>query len=427
MTPALLELVRLPLFLQSVIFAWSRELNVKEFLIDHVGRYQIWRGHSRSEVPADVPMDAINGAMARLALDMTLNRRMWEGTERLSEIASEIATPEGSAALVRVMSNIDPLEFSGDSFRFRHSGYQDSYAARALVALLEIPAAFTASFDAVLRSSRAPGVISDLIARLDEQQFARLIDVAGPERVPQIFALVPDAVSLHIRSFTIDQGSVQSLVNKLLQVRGFLQRSDRERRNILVISIHGFNTRGDWKNTLGLVLSKETDGERFLYAAWDYGVFRAGILNPFARRERVRQFQAFYNETLKGTSGQLEVCIVAHSFGTHIAGHAIQRFPEVKVDRLLLLGSVLPRRYDWAAVKHRCGSVLNIVGGADFALKAARAVPGLGTAGRRGFKEPASYVTEHFEPYVGHGDLFGERYMHETWVPFIRDGTVPAC
>lgn len=85
--------------------------------------------------------------------------------------------------------------------------------------------------------------------------------------------------------------------------------------------------------------------------------------------------------------------VVAHSFGTYLVGSALSQFDDVRFDRVVLVGCVLPRRYPWAVVSKgkpdAVTSVRNETGKRDIVVKLVGAVKwlvrDLGNAGVKGF------------------------------------------
>ena len=95
-------------------------------------------------------------------------------------------------------------------------------------------------------------------------------------------------------------------------------------------------------------------------------------------------------------------------------GHALRRFPEVKCSRLLLLGSALPRSFDWKdTLGNKVNLILNILGGSDLPLFLASKIPGLGLGGasRRGFNKKYPNLKEINNSHSDHSDVFGDDYM----------------
>lgn len=98
----------------------------------------------------------------------------------------------------------------------------------------------------------------------------------------------------------------------------------------------------------------------------------------------------------------VEPHIVAHSFGTYLIGTALRKFPDVMVARVVLVGSVLPRHYDWAEVlaeKPVPFTVRNETGKRDWVVKLAGLVKcvarDLGDAGVKGFTASGDLVHDH--------------------------------
>jgi hypothetical protein len=249
--------------------------------------------------------------------------------------------------------------------------------------------------------------MKDILISLSDKNITKLINEA-PDKVSEIAQ---------------DDYPIDSPINFLKKIERDYKSKSLSRKDILVFAIHGFNTRGEWKNDLSLLLSLETDGERFLYQPWDYGVFVFQILDPFSRRKQIRKFQEFYNNILTHFDIKPEIVIVAHSFGTYIVGNSLKRFPEVSADRILLLGSVLKRGFPWRKLSNKYSKVLNILNGKDFALSLSKFILGLGDAGKKGFSDKLEKVIEINELFCEHSDIFGKEYMKTTWIPFIRDGS----
>jgi len=95
----------------------------------------------------------------------------------------------------------------------------------------------------------------------------------------------------------------------------------------------------------------------------------------------------------------------------------------MRFDKVLFLGSSLPRRFRWDKTINRIGLLLNLIGSADKALLMARYIPGLGDAGRRGFYSNQETIIQEKEPFSTHSDLFGKEFMKDCWLPFLCDGS----
>jgi hypothetical protein len=201
---------------------------------------------------------------------------------------------------------------------------------------------------------------------------------------------------------------------------------------ILVFMIHGFNTRGVWKNDFAEILSADTDNNvQFIPAMFDYGDFKfRKFINPMSRRWAVEQFHVFYNDRmLRYANLNPKVCIVSHSFGTYLTRRNLERFNEVYFERIILLGSIIRRNYIWD--NHKASRKIDIIRcelyKMDRALLAAfiyqLLVPWvwwLGISGSFGFKNKRDYVIEIGNAFGGHSDMFGGLNMRNNWIPFLK-------
>ena len=141
--------------------------------------------------------------------------------------------------------------------------------------------------------------------------------------------------------------------------------------------------------------------------------------------------------------------VVAHSFGTYLIGSALRKFPEVMFERIVLVGSILPRHYNWDKVladKPMPFTVRNETGKRDLVVKLAGLVKcvarDMGNAGLKGFvstdgvvhdattvwdlcKEcvgPADTVPVHNVPLeeFGHSTYsLGTGHAANLWLPYL--------
>jgi hypothetical protein len=113
------------------------------------------------------------------------------------------------------------------------------------------------------------------------------------------------------------------------------------------------------------------------------------------RRERIlRAFKLHWDKTVGAGRPPY---IIAHSFGTYLVGAALDRFSDLRVERLILTGCVLKSHFPWASlqgVRHsrRFKSVHNEMAKKDLVAVLAKLlegfVPPMGHAGVFGFNDP---------------------------------------
>jgi len=174
------------------------------------------------------------------------------------------------------------------------------------------------------------------------------------------------------------------------------------------------------------------------------GVFVAGlVVAAYQRRREGKKIKTQLSEACRGPRPHL----IAHSFGTYLAGRSLL-YPDIELDRVVLVGSVLPRRFDWPSLRKNgregFGEVRNEVGTRDFAVRFAGWARWLawdiGNAGLRGFEGRWAHWTQgpwvtcptcatigpgglvHNVPLaeMEHSDMFlGPGHVRRFWLPYL--------
>jgi hypothetical protein len=423
--PDWVAFARRPLFLYTAATAVKRGLDPKDYLRSQLRLYAVWRGHTKSLVPLSIDTKQLDALLGELAFQIVIRNKEWlTSSEALQVITAANPSPEDSKAILEAIQATDPIQTQDDLIRFRHRSYCLVYAAGALDSKLTSQRISRDDLSRFLSVTNSSAVLEEMFQTTSRDERKKLLNRFPTDLIPSVISLIP-GVMAEMLTDTVPATTTARIAEAFEQLRAAESRIERSRRDIIVLLIHGFNTRGAWKNEIVPLLGRETDGERYIVHPWDYADFRAGILNPWARRAKVKEFQEFYNKVVSGYSPvAIEICAVAHSFGAYIVGRSLLRFPEVRFTRLILLGSALPRRFPWKAIRQKCARVLNEVFGSDFALLFAALVPGLGASGRWGFRTPPENVIEVRNPFGDHSDGFGMDHMRQTWIPFLRDGSV---
>lgn len=257
-----------------------------------------------------------------------------------------------------------------------------------------------------------------------------------------------------------------------------------------VILIHGINTAGEWQAVVEEVLAphfccvpvKYHDYRRFgavkqllgpwsgvALTLWIAGMFVFGLggigwawcvaivlmvltlLEAFVRR------RISWNRVKRQLDSECSIGLrphlISHSFGTWLTGRILRVFPDALCDKIILIGSVLPTRYDWKGIleakprPRAFEQVRNEIGKKDLVVWIAGLlewIPGVGFghAGVKGFKsvgdgEPVHTLSNAMVPCVEcesqraaiHNVPLRE-FMHSTafltkrhaellWLPFL--------
>jgi len=128
----------------------------------------------------------------------------------------------------------------------------------------------------------------------------------------------------------------------------------------VVFVLHGIRDLGRWSAEFERMLlarfrerGDSADG-KLVVASIRYGYFGMGpfLLRP-DRQKHVRWFMDKYTETLARYPKAREIDFFGHSNGTYLLASALERYPSMKVDRVVFAGSVVPKAYNWSTIVSR--------------------------------------------------------------------------
>jgi len=187
-----------------------------------------------------------------------------------------------------------------------------------------------------------------------------------------------------------------------------------------IISLHGIRTRGEWQKNLSSIVSAES----WTYFPLDYGHFSGlQFAIPFIRRAKIEWFREQFNNITPQLNG-VTPSVVAHSNGTYIVAEALLKYRGLKVDKIILCGSIVRQDFPWKTIFERNQATLvrNEIGGKDFWSGIVRRVAGkdTGPSGKHGFVESHNRLVEDTFPEYEHSDVFGYEHYREFWLPFLN-------
>ena len=192
----------------------------------------------------------------------------------------------------------------------------------------------------------------------------------------------------------------------------------KQKRKV-VISLHGINTDGAWQKDVAPIISEQ---------GWVYYPLHYGNFSPWEfiqNKERMEKLDWFRKEfeSIHKHIQPIVPSLVAHSFGTYIACNALDKFKGIRLDKLILCGSIVPREFDWKRIIERkqVTMVKNDSGGKDFwAGVSGKFVTGTGPSGREGFASKHERLfDDHFERFE-HSVFFGYDHYESEWIPFLE-------
>ena len=160
------------------------------------------------------------------------------------------------------------------------------------------------------------------------------------------------------------------------------------------------------------------------------GLAAAGAWIASVQRNRCaeRMKERISNES----AGSWSTHVIAHSFGTYLAARAMAAY-DIMFERVVLVGCVLPRRFDWSTLLHRSPSnvdVRNEIGTSDSIVRLAGLTTWftreLGNAGQKGFLAQDHAVHSISNPWrtcdecgpdsaAQVHNVMLEDYAHSTW------------
>jgi len=190
----------------------------------------------------------------------------------------------------------------------------------------------------------------------------------------------------------------------------------------VIYSIHGIMSYGGWQNQLDEYLISQNAEYKHIKFQYNFLPFISFLIPPLRKIE----VNSFIKE-LQGLADQnrdVEVNIIAHSFGTYVVAKSLSKIPLIscpKVNRVILCGSVLKSRFQFQSIinKFNISGILNDCAVADKALIGSQVFAlGLGMGGRVGFKNTYSELLKNRYLNGSHGTFFNNKTFSD-WVHFI--------
>ena len=118
-----------------------------------------------------------------------------------------------------------------------------------------------------------------------------------------------------------------------------------------------------------------------------------------------------------------EIDVIAHSFGTYALARILHENRHVRLNRIILCGSVIAEGFRWEDVAGQITApVLNECGTLDvWPVMASVTTAGFGATGTLGFGDPA--VEDRYHK-VAHSGCFDRPFVEKSWLPFLDTGVV---
>jgi len=198
----------------------------------------------------------------------------------------------------------------------------------------------------------------------------------------------------------------------------------------VVFPLHGIRTLAQWQRVFADTASE--DGWMCRLDGWDFGRFSLWrFINPWARAAKVSWFRNRYRQQVRelGEHIHIDRCeypsVVAHSFGTLILGNALLKYEYLRLNKVILCGSLLPTDFPWDRILERgqVQEVRNEFGINDvWTRRCAWIVPGTGPSGTDGFSVQHPRMSQQKFRYA-HSEYFDAGHMQHHWIPFLDGRT----
>jgi pimeloyl-ACP methyl ester carboxylesterase len=195
----------------------------------------------------------------------------------------------------------------------------------------------------------------------------------------------------------------------------------------VILLIHGIRTHAWWmgavkpllEGAIGATVIPLKYGRFDLLRFWcPFGVCRNGPITRLHReiRDVLDQYQG------------CRLSVIAHSYGTYALARLLLDNSDVRLDRVILCGSIVPNQFPWSRITSQFagqpmrGSVINECGTRDAWPVLAKAMTwGYGTSGTHGFG--SAQVTDRFHA-LPHSGYFDKAFVKRYWLPFLARGEI---
>jgi hypothetical protein len=106
----------------------------------------------------------------------------------------------------------------------------------------------------------------------------------------------------------------------------------------------------------------------------------------------------------------------------------MQKYPDIRFDKVILCGSILPVDFDWSNLFHRdqVNFVRNEYGRQDYwASIVGCFIPNTGASGTDGFQLLSTVVSQERFEYFNHSDYFNRQHIENHWLPALKKEPSP--
>jgi hypothetical protein len=352
---------------------------------------------------------------------ITMPNRVWDAIHKTCDAIRELPDADAPSALFDRLG-IDRGRYDATGpIRSKLSEVLEFLGTFESIGADKFPMLPSAIVESLIDQLRVIAGIAD-----DVRTKCRRWPLAAVGVVPPSFQ--PGEIAAKVSSVDAAYTEIYSRLNPLLtrssnsqsEIHGFISETQR-----VVFPLHGIRTRADWQKDFTEVA--QTEKWKCRLKKWNFG--RMSLLNflwPIGRAKKIKWFEKTYTDEINNRNidlkGDERPSVVAHSFGTYIVGWALFKYEELKLNKIILCGSILPTDFPWDVLLERgqVRGVRNEFGVKDVWVKWVRFfVPRTGPSGSKGFSRRHPRLEQkRFE--FQHSEYFREGHMKAFWMPFLN-------
>lgn len=185
----------------------------------------------------------------------------------------------------------------------------------------------------------------------------------------------------------------------------------------VILLIHGIRTEGHWAQRVANVLQSPTIKVHLIAFKEFVDIFRFWL--PNTREPFIESLEQDIRDAIE-LYPDLKISVIAHSFGTYAIARVLKDHTDIRLHKLVLCGSVLPRNFRWKEIRSRLDrTIINDCGARDWLPSMAKNLSwGYGSAGTYGFG--SHYVRDRFHD-IGHSDYFKVEFVDRYWRPWFHN------
>ncbi len=192
------------------------------------------------------------------------------------------------------------------------------------------------------------------------------------------------------------------------------------------MSIHGWNSNRDWQ----LILTRSINAIKLTSIPYVYGrkIFK---IFPWHLKADISKFKDWYFNAANNKNYTIDISkpyhrpsIIAHSLGSYILVKTLEKYPEIKFDKIFLVGSIIPENYDWfkLILNDQVSSIVYERSQKDWVVSLSFLITGSPkTCTRHGFLQKSSFIIETNVEHFGHGDFNYEEHYISMFKKYIYE------